>query len=209
MGQACAVAQAQSTLITRIGELVTNEGDGSFAAITDAALVIQDGTVAWTGPAARAPAADAVVDAAGRAVLPGFVDSHAHLVFAGERSAEFAARMAGRPYQAGGILTTVAATRAASDTTLRANLRRLAAEMLRQGTTTFECKSGYGLTVADEARGLALAAEITPEVTYLGAHVVPPEFAGDVAGFVDQGRGPILEACAPHAASIGPRTRST
>src|SRR5205809_782859 len=119
--------------------------------MTDAALVIAEGKVAWTGPAARAPAADTVVDAAGRAVLPGFADSHAHLVFAGERSAEFAARMAGRPYRAGGILGTVEATRAASDAALRANLRRLAAEMLRQGTTTFECKSGYGLTVPDEA----------------------------------------------------------
>ncbi len=107
--------------------------------------------------------------------------------------------MAGRPYQAGGILTTVAATRAASDSALRANLRRLAAEMRRQGTTTFECKSGYGLTVGDEARGLALAAEITPEVTYLGAHVVPPEFAADVAGYVDLVCGPMLAACAPHA----------
>ena len=155
--------------------------------------------MAWTGPAAQAPAADSVVDAGGRAVLPGFVDSHAHLVFAGERSAEFAARMAGRPYQAGGILTTVAATRAASDDVLRANLRRLVAEMLGQGTTTFECKSGYGLTVADEARGLALAAEITAEVTFLGAHVVPPEFAGDVSGYVDLVRGPMLEACAPHS----------
>jgi imidazolonepropionase len=192
----------RSTLITQIGELVTHDGDcgqGGFAAITDAALVIEDGTVAWAGPAARAPAADSVVDAAGRALLPGFVDSHAHLVFAGERSAEFAARMAGRPYQAGGILTTVAATRAAPDIVLRANLRRLAAEMLRQGTTTFECKSGYGLTVDDEARALALAGEITPEVTYLGAHVVPPEFAGDTAGYVDLVRGPMLDACAPHA----------
>jgi len=194
------VGVPRSTLITRIGELVTNDkGQGGFAAIMDAALIIQDGAVAWTGPASRAPAADSVVDAGGRAVLPGFVDSHAHLVFAGERSAEFAARMAGRPYQAGGILTTVAATRAASEESLRANLRRLAAEMLRQGTTTFECKSGYGLTVADEARALALAAEITPEVTYLGAHVVPPEFAGNTAGYVDLVRGPMLDACAPHA----------
>jgi imidazolonepropionase len=192
------VTHPHSTLISGIGELVTNEGDG-FTSIQDAALVIEDGTVAWTGSADRAPAADSALDASGRAVLPGFVDSHAHLVFAGERSAEFAARMAGRPYQAGGILTTVAATRAASDDALRANLRRLAAEMLRQGTTTFECKSGYGLTVADEARGLALAAEITPEVTYLGAHVVPPEFVGDVTGYVDLVRGPMLEACAPHA----------
>ena len=96
--------------------------------MTDAALVIAGGKVAWTGPASRAPAADTVVDAAGRAVLPGFADSHAHLVFAGERSAEFAARMAGRPYRAGGILGTVEATRAAPDSALRANLRRLAAE---------------------------------------------------------------------------------
>jgi imidazolonepropionase-like amidohydrolase len=146
---------------------------------------------------ARAPAADAVVDAAGRAVLPGFVDSHAHLVFAGERSAEFAARMAGLPYEAGGIRSTVLATRAATDAQLRAGLRRLAGEMLRQGTTTFECKSGYGLTVADEARSVALAAEVTAEVTFLGAHVVPPEFAADVSGYVDLVRGPMLEACAP------------
>ena len=192
------MTDSSSILITGIGELVTNEG-GQFSAIADAALVIADGQVAWTGPASRAPGADEVVDAGGRAVLPGFADSHAHLIFAGERSAEFAARMAGRPYQAGGILTTVEATRAASDDALRANLRRLAAEMLAQGTTTFECKSGYGLTVADEARDLALAAEVTPEATYLGAHVVPPEFAGDLAGYVDLVCGDMLTACAPHA----------
>ncbi len=191
-----------STLITNIGELVTNDDDDGrpvFTALSDAALVIAEGQVAWTGPASEAPAAGEVVDARGRAVLPGFVDSHAHLVFAGERSAEFAARMAGHPYQAGGILTTVRATRAASDDTLRENLRRLTAEMARQGTTTLECKSGYGLTVADEARGLALAGEVTPEVTYLGAHVVAPEFAGDPAGYVDLVCGPMLAACAPHA----------
>ena len=211
----------RSTLITGIGELVKNDGvsaspgtpsppgaasrsvlrpaPGRFTMLTDAALVIEDGHVAWTGPATRAPAADSVVDVGGRAVLPGFVDSHAHLVFAGERGAEFAARMAGRPYAAGGILVTVQATRAASDDELRANLRRLVSEMLRQGTTTFECKSGYGLTVPDEARALALAAEVTAEVTYLGAHVVPPEFAGDPAGYVDLVRGAMLDACAPHA----------
>ena len=194
-----------SLLITRIGELVTNApadagaaaGPGAFAVLNDAALVIEGDRVAWTGLSARAPAADAVVDAAGRAVLPGFVDSHAHLVFAGERSAEFAARMAGLPYEAGGIRSTVLATRAATDAQLRAGLRRLAGEMLRQGTTTFECKSGYGLTVADEARSVALAAEVTAEVTFLGAHVVPPEFAADVSGYVDLVRGPMLEACAP------------
>jgi imidazolonepropionase len=184
-----------SVLITNIGELVTN----SAPALHDAALVIEDAAVAWTGPAARAPAADEMVNAAGRAVLPGFVDSHAHLVFAGERGAEFAARMAGQPYRAGGIRSTVAATRAASDQELRANLARLAAELLAQGTTTFECKSGYGLTVADESRSLALAAEFTPEVTYLGAHVVPPEFNADPAGYVELVCGPMLTACAPHA----------
>jgi imidazolonepropionase len=194
---------AGSLLITRIGELVTNApednaGPGRFAAIGDAALVIEGMRVAWTGRASQAPAADEVADAAGPAVLPGFVDSHAHLVFAGERSAEFAARMAGRPYAAGGIRSTVAATRAATDAELRAGLRRLATEMLWQGTTTFECKSGYGLTVADEARSVALAAELTQEVTYLGAHVVPAEFAADPAGYVDLVCGPMLEACAPH-----------
>jgi imidazolonepropionase len=192
-----------AVLITRISELVTNQGDlegvAGFAAIEDAALVIEDGIVAWTGPSSRAPAADTFVDAGRRAVLPGFVDSHAHLVFGGERSAEFAARMAGKPYAAGGILTTVKATRSASDAALRASLRRLATEMLGQGTTTFECKSGYGLTVADEERAVALAAEVTPEVTYLGAHVVPPEFAADSAGYVALVCGPMLGACAPHA----------
>ena len=164
-----------------------------------AALVIEDGRVAWTGPAARAPAADDFVDCAGRAVLPGFVDSHAHLVFAGERSAEFAARMAGLPYQAGGIRGTVAATRAAPDGALRANLAALAGEMLSQGTTTLECKTGYGLTVADEARSAELAAEVTPEVTFLGAHVVPAEYSTDPAGYLDLVCGPMLAACAPHA----------
>jgi imidazolonepropionase len=189
-----------SLLITNVGELVTNAGpEPGFCAVHDASLVIENGAVAWTGPAREAPAADELVDAAGRAVLPGFVDSHAHLVFAGERGAEFAARMAGQPYRAGGIRGTVAATRAASDADLRANLARLAAEMLAQGTTTFECKSGYGLTVPDESRSLALAAEFTPEVTYLGAHVVPPEFEADPAGYVELVCGPMLAACAPSA----------
>ena len=193
-----------SVLITNIGELVTNQpgeraGAAAVTAGAGAALVIDEGLVAWTGPAARAPAADQVVDAGGRAVLPGFVDSHAHLVFAGERGAEFAARMAGQPYQAGGIRSTVAATREATDDQLRVNLRKLAAEMLAQGITTFECKSGYGLTVPDEARSVAIAAEFTPEVTYLGAHVVPPECEADPAGYVDLVCGAMLDACAPRA----------
>ena len=195
----------RSLLINGIGELVTNAHGapgaepGGFASINDAALVIEGDRIAWTGPSSRAPAADGVLDAAGRAVLPGFVDSHAHLVFAGERSAEFAARMAGRGYAAGGIRSTVAATRAATDAELRAVLRGLAAEMLAQGTTTFECKSGYGLTVEDEARSVALAAEATDEVTYLGAHVVPTEFEDDAGAYVDLVCGPMLDACAPHA----------
>lgn len=196
-----------STLITNVGELVANaapdddpgRGAGSFASLTGAALVIEDGRVAWTGPAGQAPAADEAVDCGGRAVLPGFVDSHAHLVFAGERSAEFAARMAGQPYQAGGIRSTVAATRSAPDDVLRANLAKLTREMLTQGTTTLECKSGYGLTVPDEARAVALAAEVTPEVTFLGAHVVPPEYEDDRAGYLDLVCGPMMSACAPHA----------
>jgi imidazolonepropionase len=196
-----------SVLITGIGELVTNAprdavsvaSPGPFEMLSDGAVILDAGLVAWTGPAGAAPAADEVVDAGGRAVLPGFVDSHAHLVFAGERGDEFAARMAGLPYGAGGIRSTVAATRAASDHALRENLARLAAEMLAQGTTTFECKSGYGLTVPDEARSVALAAEVTPEVTYLGAHVVPPEFDGDAAGYVDLVCGDMLTACAPQA----------
>jgi imidazolonepropionase len=186
-----------STLITNIGELITNAPEADPAA--DAAVVIDRGLVAWTGPSAAAPGADEIVDAAGRAVLPGFVDSHAHLVFAGERGAEFAARMAGQPYRAGGIRSTVVATRAASDLELGDNVRRLAAEMLAAGITTFECKSGYGLTVADEARSVAIASHFTPEVTYLGAHVVAPEFDQDPAGYVALVCGAMLDACAPHA----------
>lgn len=209
-----------STLITHIGELVTcspRYGDGWLGILTRAALVIEGDRVAWVGSAADAPPADEVVDAAGRAVLPGFVDSHAHLVFAGERSGEFAARMSpskhsraerdewggggerGRPYAAGGIRSTVAATRGADDPALRATASRYVAEMRRQGTTTVECKSGYGLTVDDEVRALRIAAEVADEVTYLGAHVVPPEYAGDPAAYVALVCGDMLDACAPYA----------
>lgn len=184
-----------SMLITNIGELVT--GDPERWAIDDAALVVEDGKVAWTGPAREAPDADERYDAQGRAVLPGFVDSHAHLVFAGERAEEFAARMSGLPYQAGGIRTTVARTRAASDDDLRANVGRLVAEMARQGTTTVECKSGYGLTVEQERRALRIAGELVDEVTYLGAHVVPADTDPDE--YVKLVTGAMLDACAPYA----------
>ena len=139
-------------LYTDIGELVTNDptdGDGGpLGMLNDAALVVEGGEIAWVGSRANAPDADERISCAGASVIPGFVDSHAHLVFAGERSAEFAARMSGEPYGAGGIASTVAATRAADDATLRAGVERLADELLRAGVTTFECKSGYGLTVA-------------------------------------------------------------
>jgi imidazolonepropionase len=193
-----------SVLIDNIGSLVTNDpelGEGPLGLIEDAALVLGGGVVVWAGPRAATPesAARERFDAQGRAVIPGFVDSHAHLVFAGDRAREFAARMAGRRYEAGGIRTTVAATRAASEAELDATTARLVAEARRSGTTTIECKSGYGLTVEDESRSLAVAGRHTDEVTYLGAHVVAPEYAGDPAGYVDLVTGPMLDACAPHA----------
>ncbi|MFD6260044.1 imidazolonepropionase [Micromonospora chalcea] len=190
-----------SLLVDHIGELVTNEGrPGDPLGIRrDAALLVEDGQVAWIGSARYAPAADRRIDAAGAAVLPGFVDSHAHLVFAGDRAAEFAARMAGEPYTGGGIRTTVGATRAASDDDLRATVGRLHAEMLRQGTTTVEIKSGYGLTVADEARSLRIAAEFTADTTFLGAHVVPAEYADRPDDYVGMVCGPMLAAAAPYA----------
>ena len=192
-----------STLVTNIAELVTCEpslGDGSpLGVLHDAAFVIDDGSVAWVGAAGSAPAADARVDATGRGVIPGFVDSHTHLVFAGDRSAEFAARMAGEPYTGGGIATTVAATRAASDAELRASAGRRVAEMRALGTTTVEAKSGYGLDVATEVRLLRISRELTAETTFLGAHVVPPEYAGDRAAYVDLVCGAMLAECAPLA----------
>jgi imidazolonepropionase len=186
-----------SVALTGIGELSTQ--DPELGLLRDAALVVEAGRVAWVGPARQAPAADTAYDVGGRAVVPGFVDSHAHLVFAGDRAEEFAARMTGTPYSAGGIRTTVAATRAATDEQLAANLARLVDEMRRQGTTTVEVKSGYGLTVRDEARSLAIARQVTEDTTFLGAHVVPPEYADDPAAYVDLVTGPMLEACAPHA----------
>ncbi|MDX3325319.1 MULTISPECIES: imidazolonepropionase [Streptomyces] len=192
-----------TTAITHIANLVTNDpslGDGTpLGLIQDAAVVIDGDRIAWTGESSKAPATDNAVDAGGRAVIPGFVDSHSHLVFAGDRTAEFNARMSGRPYSAGGIRTTVAATRAASDEELSANVARYLAEALRQGTTTFETKSGYGLSVEDEARALRIAATHTDEVTFLGAHIVSPDYADDPAGYVDLVTGPMLDACAPYA----------
>ncbi|WP_433610435.1 imidazolonepropionase [Dactylosporangium sp. CA-139114] len=187
----------RSLLVTNIGELVTgdpNWGEGPLGIRRDAALVIDGRRVEWIGRAGETPAADMRLDANGAAVLPGFVDSHSHLVFGGDRAAEFAARMAGQPYTGGGIRTTVGATRAADDEQLRANVARLRHEALRQGTTTMEIKSGYGLSVADEARSLRIAREFSTETTFLGAHVVPSEYAERTDDYVSLVCGPMLTA---------------
>jgi imidazolonepropionase len=205
-----------TTLLTDIGLLVTNDptlGTGPTGELTDAALIIDGGRVAWIGAAVDAATAIAELglgplsgidkqSAGGACVIPGFVDSHSHVVFGGDRAAEFEARMAGRKYEAGGIRSTVAATRAASDEELRARLYGFVDEMLAQGTTTLEIKSGYGLSVESEERLVRLASEVTDEVTFLGAHVVPAEYAARDSGadeYVELVTGPMLEACAPHA----------
>jgi imidazolonepropionase len=181
--------------VTGIGELTTN--DAELGTVSDAAVVVEDGAIVWVGRSPAVPPADERRDVDGRAVIPGFVDSHAHLVFAGDRGAEFTARMAGMPYDGGGISSTVAATRSASDDELRALLGGRMAEMRRQGTTTVEIKSGYGLSVEQEARALRLAAEVTSEVTFLGAHVVPAGIARE--DYVALVCGDMLAACAPLA----------
>lgn len=191
-------------LITNIGELVTNDpglGSGPLGIVHDAAIVVEQGRVEWAGPASETPegVAGDCIDAENASVIPGFVDSHSHPVFAGDRSAEFAARMAGEAYAAGGIRTTVAATREASDAELSARCRELFREALLSGTTTLEAKSGYGLTSADEARSLKVAGRYTEEVTFLGAHVVPPEFADDSDAYVDLIVDEMLPACRARA----------
>jgi imidazolonepropionase len=184
-----------STAITNIGELVTWEPDRPIR--RGAAIVVEDGRVAWLGPSGAAPEADEHVDAGGAAVIPGFVDSHTHLVFAGDRAEEFAARMAGRPYEAGGIRTTVAATRAAGAAELERSAAARMAELHAQGTTTVEVKSGYGLDVDTEELLLRVAATLTPETTFLGAHVVPSGWSAD--DYVRLVTGEMLTRCAPHA----------
>ncbi|MDQ2587035.1 imidazolonepropionase [Saccharothrix yanglingensis] len=183
-----------STLITGIGELTTN--DPGLGRLTDAAIVF-DSHVRWVGPASSAPAADERIDVAGRAVLPGWVDSHTHLLFAGDRTAEFEARMAGQAYTAGGIAVTVGATREASDDDLLANLHKHVAEAAHQGTTTVETKTGYGLTVADEVRSARIAAGVVDEVTFLGAHLVPADVDKDA--YVSLVAGVMLDAVVPYA----------
>lgn len=190
-----------STAVTGVAELVTcdDSTDDRLGVRRDAAVVVQNGRVAWIGNAAQAPAADRQIDLGGRTLIPGFVDSHSHLVFAGDRSAEFAARMTGTPYDGGGIAGTVAATRAASDDVLRSLIGGRVAEMRSQGTTTVEIKSGYGLDVADEVRALRLAAEVTTETTFLGAHVVPAEWRDRREDYITLVTGEMLAAAIPYA----------
>lgn len=192
----------RSTLITGIGQLVTNDpaaGPGLLGEIDHAALVIGGGVVQWVGRESQAPPADESLNVAGHAVLPGWVDSHTHLVFAGERAAEFTARMAGRPYQAGGMRASVTATRAMDDESLAQLVADRVADMHAAGTTCIETKTGYGLTVVDEARGAAIAAKTgIDEITFLGAHVVPPEYDDDRGAYVDLVCGPMLDAVKKH-----------
>jgi imidazolonepropionase len=196
-----------TVLVDNIGELVTNDpsiGEGAIGLVRGAALLVVDGEVAYAGPRSGLPTGEANgrIDAAGAAVIPGFVDSHGHLAFAGDRADEFAARMSGEPYTAGGISSTVTATRAASDEQLATGVARLVREAALSGTTTHECKSGYGLSVADEVRSLQAAALHVEEVTYLGAHVVPEDYADRVDDYVALVTGSMLDACAAHATWI-------
>jgi imidazolonepropionase len=194
-----------STRFDNMAMLVTNDpaneaGDGSpLGLIRDASMVIDADHVAWVGHQTHAPDADVLVDLDGQTVIPGFVDSHSHLVFGGDRAEEFAARMSGTPYSAGGIATTVAETRESDSGELRANARRLVAEMAASGTTTVEIKGGYGLTTDDEVRCQSIAHELTPESTFLGAHVVPPEFRDRRDDYVALVAGDMLDACTPNA----------
>jgi len=202
-----------TTLITNIGQLVTatgkpGTGEDSLGIITDAAVEIVGDRVGRVGHTSEpwvqeaTGQADVVVDVSGRVVIPGFVDSHTHMVFAGDRIDEFSTRMSGKPYRASGIATTVSATRAASDATLLALARERVSGALAQGTTTVEIKTGYGLSVADEVRLATIARELTDQVTFLGAHLVPDEYADDPEGYVDLVCGPMLDAVAPFVTRI-------
>ncbi|GAC1491961.1 MAG: imidazolonepropionase [Pseudarthrobacter sp.] len=181
-------------MITNIAELMTQ--DLEHRVLKNAAVVIEGERIAWLGSAADAPAADDAVDAGGRTVLPGWVDSHTHLVFAGDRTAEFEARMAGESYSAGGIAVTVDATRRASDYELTKLAMARVSEAVAQGTTYLETKTGYGLDVENEARSARVASTVADEVTYLGAHLVPPGMEADA--YTDLVCGPMLDAVRPY-----------
>ena len=191
-------------LVTDIGCLVTNEAsiDGTqLGIIHDGAFAVTDGQVSWVGSSSEVKVSEYknVISAKGKTVIPGFVDSHNHLIFAGDRAADFSARMQGQPYAAGGINYTVEQTRSASNEELRQNAAALVTEGLTSGTTTVEIKSGYGLSVADEVRSLQIAREFTDETTFLGAHVVPTDFKNAPEDYVAMVCGPMLDAVAPYS----------
>ncbi|MDH3680225.1 MAG: imidazolonepropionase [Acidimicrobiia bacterium] len=193
-------AAAPSLVIDNIGSLITNDpslGRGPLGIVEHASVVITDDLVEAVGPAGAV--ADQRLDADGACVVPGFVDSHTHLVFAGDRAAEFTARMAGRPYDGGGIRLTTEATRAATTSQLHRLVKRRLAEAHRAGTTTIEIKSGYGLNVSDEIRALEIAETYTTETTFLGAHLLPPEFEGRPDDYIDLVCGDMLAGAAGHA----------
>lgn len=196
-------------LIDNIGQLVTVAAGGrrvktgadmrDLGIVTDAALLIENGLIVRSGPAGSiaVPEEMEVMDAEGRVVLPGFVDSHTHTVFAGSREHEFALRAEGKSYQeiadaGGGILSTMRATREATKKELYRSAERRLTAMLRHGTTTVEIKSGYGLSPEAEIRMLEVIADLKRDhfasvvATFLGAHAVPPEYAGDRQGYVDR-----------------------
>jgi len=188
----------ETLVIDNIGLLVTNDaelGNGPLGKTYDAAVVVADGRVVAIEKAGVS--ADRQIDAAGRCVIPGFVDSHTHMVFAGDRSEEFAARMAGEPYTGGGIAVTTSATNEASDEELRIATAGRVAEARAAGITHLEIKSGYGLTVDGETRLLRIANEFTEDTTFLGAHVVPPGTSAD--RYVDLVTGEMLDSAKPHA----------
>jgi imidazolonepropionase len=187
-----------ATLISNIGQLITNS-DFALGIINNAAIVIENGKVLWVGPNSSAPASDLNIDAENSVVTPGFVDSHTHAVFSGDRHKDYVARMAGSKYASGGIKTTVAATRAASVDELRNTTKKLINRAKSTGTTTIEIKSGYGLDVETESKILRVAQEFTKETTFLGAHVIPQEFSSNRSGYIDLVKNEMLEACAPYA----------
>jgi imidazolonepropionase len=194
----------------RNARLATMAGDRrGLGEVSDGLIAARDGAIVYAGEAGEAPALDAVreIDCEGRWITPGLIDAHTHLVWAGSRAREFELRLAGATYEeiareGGGILSTMAATRAAGEDDLVAqSLPRLDA-LMAEGVTTVEIKSGYGLELAAEARQLRVARAlgrarpVTVRTTFLGAHALPPEFAGDPDGYVDNVCGTMLPALA-------------
>jgi imidazolonepropionase len=184
-------------------------GRPDLGEVLDGVLACRDGCIVYAGPLAQSPSLDAdeSINCEGRWITPGLIDCHTHLVYGGDRAAEFEARLAGASYEeiaraGGGIVSTMAATRAAShDDLVSSALPRLDA-LIAEGVTTLEIKSGYGLSLADErkqlraARALGQARDVTIATTLLGAHALPPEFAGDPDGYIDMVCGEMIPAIA-------------